>query len=83
MFVFLKGKTIKKGWKITIIAAALIMAVLAGGYLLLQNSAVQTYIIGKITEQLSRRTNSKISIGKVDFTFFNPFTKYIRSKLLC
>ena len=71
MFVFLKGKTIKKGWKITIIAAALIMAVLAGGYLLLQNSAVQTYIIGKITEQLSRRTNSKISIGKVDFTFFN------------
>ena len=54
-----------------IIAAALIMAMLAGSYILLQNSAVQTYIIGKITEQFSRKTNAKISVGKVNFSFFN------------
>ncbi|HSO86209.1 MAG TPA: translocation/assembly module TamB domain-containing protein [Draconibacterium sp.] len=47
------------------------MAMLAGCYLLLQNSAVQTYIINKITEQLTRKSNAKISIGKVDFAFFN------------
>ena len=57
--------------KITIIAAAQIMAVLAGSYLLLQSSVVQTFIIGKITERLSHKTNMQVSIDKVDFTFFN------------
>jgi len=57
--------------KITIIVAALLMSVLAGSYLLLQNSGVQTYIIRKITEQLSLKTNAKVSIEKVDFVFFN------------
>lgn len=47
------------------------MATITSGYILLQNSAVQTYIIKKITEQLSRKTNAKISIGKFDFVFFN------------
>lgn len=47
------------------------MAVLAGSYLLLQNSSVQTYIINKITEQLSLKTGAKISVGKVDIVFFN------------
>ena len=44
---------------------------LAGGYILLQKSNVQTYIIKKITEQLSLKTGAKISVGKVDFVFFN------------
>ncbi len=47
------------------------MTVPAGSYLLLQNSEVQTWITGKITERLSHKTNAKISIGKVDITFFN------------
>ena len=47
------------------------MAMLAGSYLLLQNSGVQTYIINRITQQLSLRTGAKISVGKVDVTFFN------------
>jgi len=54
-----------------IIALALIMAMLAGSYVLLQNSGVQTYIIGKITEQFSRKTNAKISVGRVNLIFFN------------
>lgn len=47
------------------------MTVLAFSYLLLQNSGVQTYIIRKITEQISIKTNAKVSIEKVDFVFFN------------
>jgi len=54
-----------------IVAVALIMAMLAGSYVLLQNSAVQTYVIGKITEQLSLKTKAKITVGKIDFAFFN------------
>ncbi len=50
---------------------ALLMAMLAGSYLLLQNSRVQTYIITKITEQLSLKAGAKISVGKVDIVFFN------------
>ena len=46
------------------------MAMLAGSYLLLQNSGVQTYIIKRITHELSLRTGAKISIGKVDVAFF-------------
>lgn len=47
------------------------MATITSGYILLQNSAVQTFIIRKITEQLSLKTNAHITIGKVDFRFFN------------
>ncbi len=47
------------------------MAMLASGYILLQNSSVQTYIIKKVTEQLSLKTGAKISVGKVDVVFFN------------
>ena len=54
-----------------IIAAALAMALVASGYIVLQLSSVQTYIIGQITENLSRKTDAKISVGKVDFRFFN------------
>ncbi len=54
-----------------IIAAALAMALVASGYIVLQLSSVQTYIIRQITENLSRKTGAKISVGKVDFRFFN------------
>lgn len=50
---------------------ALLIALLAGSFLLLQNSKIQTIIIQRITTNLSRKTNAKISIGKVDFAFFN------------
>lgn len=56
---------------IAIIVLLLLMATITSGYILLQNSAVQTFIIRKITEQLSLKTNAQISIGKVDFRFFN------------
>ncbi len=44
---------------------------LIGGYIALQNSRVQTLITQKLAKQLSERINSKVSIGKVYFSFFN------------
>lgn len=47
------------------------VVLLCGSYLLLQNSNIQTVIIQQITTNISRKTNATISIGKVDFAFFN------------
>lgn len=44
------------------------------GFLLLQNSRVQTFLIRKLTEQLSLRTGAHLSIGKVHYIFFNRLT---------
>ncbi len=49
----------------------MILALLTSGYFLLQNSRIQTFIIGKITYQLSEKTKANIRIGRVEFTFFN------------
>lgn len=49
---------------------ALLLGTLAASYLLVQNSGVQTFIIKKITEQISRRTNADIKIGRVEIAFF-------------
>ncbi len=48
----------------------LLIALPGTGYILLQSPKVQTYIIKKIAIQLSRKSNAKISIGKVDIAFF-------------
>lgn len=50
---------------------AFFTTILSGGYLLLQNSKIQTLIIERITANLSRKTNAKISIGNVNLSFFN------------
>lgn len=53
-----------------IIVVALLFAIPATGWLVLQNSRVQTHLTGKIAHLISQRTNAKISIGKVDISFF-------------
>lgn len=53
-----------------IILISLLIAMLSASYILIQKPGVQTWIISKITEQLSRKSNAKISIGKVDIIFF-------------
>ncbi|MBC8006406.1 MAG: hypothetical protein H7X84_13105, partial [Verrucomicrobia bacterium] len=40
-------------------------------YLLLQSSAVQTYLVGKLTESLSRKYQTSITIKGVSVAFFN------------
>ena len=43
---------------------------LSAVYILIQRPEVQTWIINKTIAQLSRKSNAKISIGKVDIVFF-------------
>lgn len=54
-----------------LIVLAVLVALPFAGYLLVQNSKVQTFIIRKITEQLSRKTNANIRIDKVDIALFD------------
>ena len=44
---------------------------LATGFVLIQNSWVQTIITRKITQRLSNDLQTNISIGRVDIGFFN------------
>ncbi len=62
-----------------IVVVALLIAVPGISYILIQRPDVQTWIINKITTQLSQKTNAKISIGKVDIAFF---TKIILEDVL-
>lgn len=63
-------KAIKKGWKITIVVLAVLVAILAGSFIALQNSWVQTRITQRIAQLLSSRLNTEISIGKVYISLF-------------
>ena len=49
---------------------ALFIALLSSVYILIQKPTIQTWLISKITTQLSRKSNAKISIGRVDIVFF-------------
>jgi len=49
----------------------LLLALLSGSYLALQNTRVQTYLTQFLARQLSSQINAKISIGRVDIAFFN------------
>jgi len=40
-------------------------------YLAIQTSVVQTFVVGQITERLSQKLNTNISIKRVDISFFN------------
>ena len=40
-------------------------------YLLLQNSQVQTFLVNRITKHFSNEIKSTISIGKIEYKFFN------------
>jgi hypothetical protein len=46
------------------------IGLMGGAYWALQNSRVQTYLTGRLAEQLSEKTGAAISVGKVDIAFF-------------
>ncbi|MBN1987375.1 MAG: hypothetical protein JW761_13775, partial [Prolixibacteraceae bacterium] len=50
---------------------AVLILLLAGGYLSVQNSRVQTYLTQMFANQLSKQIHSKITVGKVNIAFFN------------
>ena len=53
----------------------MVLAFIAGmfiaGYVMLQNSKIQTILTNELAKQFSDKINAKVSIGKVYFTFFN------------
>ncbi len=67
-------KTIKKGWKITLIILAVLFLFTSGVYLALQSKGIQTFIAQKIANVLTREINAKLHIGHVDIGFFNKVT---------
>jgi len=46
------------------------IGLMGGAYWALQNSRVQTYLTGRLADQLSEKTGAVISVGKVDIAFF-------------
>ncbi|MFO7575453.1 MAG: translocation/assembly module TamB domain-containing protein [Bacteroidales bacterium] len=67
-------KSIKKRYKIIILLIAILMLIPAAGFFLIRLPAVQTFIVNRITSQIDDNLNTSISIGKVNFTFFNKLT---------
>lgn len=62
---------IKKSLKYIIIVAGVVIMLPTILYLLLQIPAVQTYIVKKISGHFSNELKSTISIGSVEYKFFN------------
>ena len=65
------SKNIKKSLKYFIIIIGVFITLPAILYPLLQFSAVQTYLVNRITGHLSQDINSTISVGKIEYRFFN------------
>ncbi|MCX6325406.1 MAG: translocation/assembly module TamB domain-containing protein [Bacteroidia bacterium] len=64
-------KNIKKSLKYFIIIAGVIIMLPTVLYLLLQNSEVQTFLVNRVTKHFSNKIISTISLGKVEYKFFN------------
>ena len=64
-------KKIKKSLKYFIIVFGVIILLPTVLYLLLQTAEVQTFLVKKITNHFSARLKSSISIGSIEFKFFN------------
>lgn len=54
---------------IILVAGFIILS--AAAYFSLQNSRVQTWLISFLTTELQKKTNSKVSVSHIDFSFFN------------
>jgi hypothetical protein len=64
-------KNIKKSLKYFVIVIGVIIMLPTVLYLLLQTSAVQTLMVKRITSHFSTEIKSTISIGKIEYKFFN------------
>jgi len=64
-------KNIKKSLKYLIIITGVIIMVPTALYLLLQNTRIQTFLVNRVTRHLSSEIRSTITVGKLEFKFFN------------
>jgi len=65
------GKSIKKIYKILIIFLLVIITLPTAAFFILKSSKVQTYLIHKITQEVSENLNAKFEVEAVHFKFFN------------
>lgn len=64
-------RIIKKSFKYFTILLGILLLVPTFFYLIIRNSDAQTFIINRITSHLSSEIKSSITVGRIDFTFFN------------
>ncbi|MGE5394064.1 MAG: translocation/assembly module TamB domain-containing protein [Candidatus Saccharibacteria bacterium] len=67
----MNGKIIKKSLNIGVSVLGIVLILLSAFYFVLQSPAVQTYLVGKLTDQLSRKYHTSITIKGVSVSFFN------------
>ena len=65
------AKNIKKSLKYFIIVIGVFVMLPAILYPLLQISALQTFLVNRVTSHISKGINSTISVGKIEYRFFN------------
>ena len=65
------AKNIKKSLKYFIIVIGVFILLPGILYPLLQISAIQTYLVNRISSHLSKGINSTISVGRIEYRFFN------------
>jgi hypothetical protein len=65
------AKNIKKSFKYFIIVIGVFILLPGILYPLLQISAVQTYLVNRISSHISKGINSTISVGRIEYRFFN------------
>ncbi len=64
-------KSIKKSFKYFVMLAGIMIAIPTLLFLLIRIPEVQTYLVRRITGQLSREIKSTIKTGRIEYTFFN------------
>ena len=67
-------KHIKRSFKYLIIFFGVIILLPTVLYLLLQTSRVQTFLVKRITNHFSSQIKSTISVGSIDYKFFNKLS---------
>jgi hypothetical protein len=65
------AKNIKKSFKYFIIVIGIFIMLPGILYPLLQFPALQTFLVNRISSHLSKEINSTISVGKIEYRFFN------------
>lgn len=70
----LKGKTIKKLYKILLILVLVILTLPTAGYFLLKSPNVQNYLVFKLTDIFSNELDTKFKVENVDYKLFNKLT---------
>jgi hypothetical protein len=68
------AKNIKKSLKYFIIIAGVIIMLPTVLYPVLQISSVQTFLVKRITNHLSNQIKSTLSIGRIEYIFFNKLS---------